>query len=184
MDSDDRLPDNTSLEVLVRRAEEENADLVFAGYRQVVGEIAMPHGLIKENKAMDRAAFMDWMHFRANSFFVGALWNKLFRTDLIQKRCVRFTDGLTYGEDFLFVMHYMPEVHRVAFTDAVVYDYVRHTDSMTFKQAKDCVRHPVKNTRVKQKLYHGLCDAYRSMDLYEQYKSWLWLYLFRVTLSE
>ena len=183
VDSDDLLPPD-SIELLVRRAEDAQADLVIAGYRSSLSGGSRVHALIREDREMELREFLGWMHPRANTLYVGVLWNKLFRTDNIQESGARFTGNLTYGEDFLFVMNYLTRVRRVSFTGAPVYSYIRHPNSMTFRQTLDSVRHPIANCRVKGVLYRGMCDTYRAAGLYDAYRRRLRMYLLRIALNE
>ncbi|MDE6386349.1 MAG: glycosyltransferase [Lachnospiraceae bacterium] len=51
-------------------------------------------------------------------------WSKLYRRRLIEK--VRFTEGLTIGEDMLFLVKMLPYVEKIAETDYPGYGYYRN----------------------------------------------------------
>lgn len=181
-DSDDSLVPG-SLETLYQIAVSSDADVVIGGFNEVIGPVRTARNLAKEDCVLEAEAFMRWMEPRSNSFFIGVLWNKLFRTELIRRQAVQFTSGLSYGEDFLFFMQYLPDVQRAALSTTCVYNYVRNPTGLTFRQAWNSVRHPLINIRVKQMLFRGYCDAFRRKGLYEQYRRRLWIYLFRFTLN-
>ena len=182
VDADDTLPAD-SMEKMVRRAEQDGADLVIGGYDQYFGERRSFHNLADRNDTVACNEMMNHLCGHANSYFYGVLWNKLFLRELAEQQECRFQEDLTWGEDFAFVMDYLRGVTRVAFMKDSLYDYRRSANSATVKQVLDCVKHPAENTRIKCELYRHLKDMYRARGLYDQYRKKLWLYLFRVGLG-
>ncbi len=183
VDADDQLPPD-SIEKLYRRVTRENSDLVIAGYEHQVGDICRTFNLAHRDDTLSCDEYLVFLNRYAHSFFCGVLWNKLFRRDLIEKGPVRFESGMGFGEDFLFVCGYLKYAQRVSFSTDTVYRYIRHPHSMTFSQAMDSVRHPIRNLKVKWRLYQGMKELYRSRGAYEQYRRKLWLYMFRFTLNQ
>ena len=183
VDSDDRLPPG-SLESLYRKVQENGSDLVLAGYEHQVGDLVHVCNLAKRDDTISCDEYLAFLKRAGHSFFCGVLWNKLFRRDLIERGGIRFREGLTFGEDFYFVCEYLALAERISFSTDVVYRYVRHADSMTFSQSLDTVVHPVRNLKVKWRLYLALKELYRKRGLYEKYRHGLWLYLFRYTLNQ
>ncbi len=183
VDSDDELPTD-SIEQLVTRAEQNGSDLVLAAYTNVIGLLRKVCALEKRDETLDCNAFLDNLNRKANSFYYGVLWNKLFRTATIQENNIRFESGLSYGEDMVFVCEYLKHVQKVTYATVPVYDYIRNPKGMTAHQALDSVKHPVRNIGVKIRIYQALKDLYMQRNLYVQYKRTLWLYLVRITLDE
>ena len=182
VDADDTLPAD-SMEKMVRRAEQDGADLVIGGYDQYFGERRSFHNLADRNDTVACNEMMNHLCGHANSYFYGVLWNKLFLRELAEQQECRFQEDLTWGEDFTFVMDYLRGVTRVAFMKDSLYDYRRSANSATVKQVLDCVKHPAENTRIKGELYRHLKDMYKARGLYDQYRKKLWMYLFRVGLG-
>ena len=182
VDADDTLPAD-SMEKMVRRAEQDGADLVIGGYDQYFGERRSFHNLADRNDTVACNEMMNHLCGHANSYFYGVLWNKLFLRELAEQQECRFQEDLTWGEDFAFVMDYLRGVTRVAFMKDSLYDYRRSANSATVKQVLDCVKHPAENTRIKGELYRHLKDMYKARGLYDQYRKKLWMYLFRVGLG-
>ncbi len=183
VDGDDVLPED-SVEHLVHRAEETKADLVIAGYTDVVGPVRRVRALVQEEKPVEGNGFLPHLNRKSNSFYYGVLWNKLFRTDMIQRHQLRFISGLSYGEDMVFVCAYLAHVNRLTFSAKPVYDYVRNPKGMTAHQMLDSLYHPVRNIKVKFRIYAALKELYHARGAYEQYKRTLWIYLLRVTVDE
>ena len=182
IDADDTLPLD-SIERMVRRAEKDGSELVIGGYDQYFGERKSFHNLAGRDDTVPCDDMMRHLCDHANSYFYGVLWNKLFVRDLVEKQQCRFQQGLTWGEDFAFVMDYMAGVKQVSFMKDSLYDYRRTAGSTSIQQVIDCVKHPAENTRIKGELYRHLKDMYRKRGLYEKYKNRLWMYLFRVGLG-
>ena len=66
---------------------------------------------------------------------------------------------------------------------APVYDYRRSPQSATFRQVLDSVLHPLKNIRIKRRLYGSLKDLYVARGAYPAFRHSLWIYLFRFGLD-
>ena len=183
VDADDWLPPD-SIEKLLGKVQREKSDMVIAGYEHQVGDFCHPFNLAKRDDTVSWEEYLKFLNPRANSFFCGVLWNKLFRRDLILRCGARFESGLGFGEDFLFVCGYLKVAERISFSTDVVYRYIRHPDSMTFAQSWDSVKHPVRNLKTKIRVYRGMKDLYRCRGVYDQYRSTLWMYMFRATLNQ
>ena len=182
IDADDTLPLD-SIERMVRRAEKDGSELVIGGYDQYFGERKSFHNLAGRDDTVPCDDMMRHLCDHANSYFYGVLWNKLFVRDLVEKQQCRFQQGLTWGEDFAFVMDYLAGVKQVSFMKDSLYDYRRTAGSTSIQQVIDCVKHPAQNTWIKGELYRHLKDMYKKRGLYGQYKKRLWMYLFRVGLG-
>lgn len=183
VDADDLLPED-SIKNLYIRAEEGNSDLVMGGYEHCVGDFSQVRNLANRDDTISCDEYLVFLNKYATSFFCGVLWNKLFRRELIERQKVRFRSGLSYGEDFYFVCEYLKEAKRVSFTTAVVYRYVRHPHSLTVSQSMDSVIHPIRNLKVKWRLYLALKSLYQHRGKYEEYRKVLWKYMVRFTLNQ
>ena len=182
VDADDTLPAD-SMEKMVRRAEQDGADLVIGGYDQYFGERRSFHNLADRNDTVACNEMMNHLCGHANSYFYGVLWNKLFLRELAEQQECRFQEDLTWGEDFAFVMDYLTGVQQVSFMKESVYHYIRTPGSASVQQVLDCVKHPAANIRVKLELYRHLKRMYIRRGIYEKYRKRLWIYLFRVGLG-
>ena len=183
VDADDTLPPD-SMEKMVSRAEKDCADLVVGGFTMYVGEIGRRSNLEDREDTLENSEVLRRLCPRSNSFFYGVLWNKLFSREIVRSRGIRFVDGLTWAEDFCFVMDYLRHAETVAYLKESLYDYRRQPGSMTIRQVLDCVVHPFRNIRMKGVLYSHLKGLYVARGQYPLYRRRLWLYLFRVTLNQ
>lgn len=183
VDADDTLPAG-AMAALLDKAEQTDSDLVIAGYTEVAGPVRVERHLRRCDDSMPCREMLRHMNRWSNSFFYGVLWNKLFRREIIMQHGVTFIEGFDWGEDFAFVCRYLTQAQRVSYTPESVYDYQRNPEGMTAKQFLDCVRHPLKNCRMKWQLFQELKRLYQAQGVYPQYRMTLWLYLFRTTLSK
>jgi glycosyltransferase involved in cell wall biosynthesis len=183
LDADDTLPPE-STEILVNKAEKEASDLVIGGYKECLGTREFRFNLENRDDTMSVTEMLPLLCRKANTYFYGVLWNKLFRRDIIEDMGLAFQDGLTYGEDFAFHVTYLKKAERVSFVKEYLYDYHRSMGSMTFRQAFSCVTHPMRNINTKIRLYHSMRDMYIFRNEYGKYRRKLWLYLFKVGLDK
>ena len=179
VDADDTLPPD-SMQLMADRAERDGADLVLGGYTMYMGDHASRRNLEDRDDTLPTDEVLRMLCPHANSFFYGVLWNKLFIREQVVSGNVRFPGGLTWAEDFCFVMDYLQRAESVAFMKEYLYDYRRQPGSMTVRQGLDCVVHPIRNIRMKLVHYGHLKDLYVSRGRYKEYRNRLWLYLFRV----
>ncbi len=183
VDADDFLPAG-SIRMLYERAQRDGSDLVMAGYEHQVAELIKTWNLADRDDSITCDEYLAFLNKNANSFFCGVLWNKLFRRELIERGKIRFTSGLSYGEDFCFVCDYLQNAQRISFSKDVVYRYVRHPHSMTVSQTMNSVIHPIRNLKVKWFLYQKMKELYIARGRYDEYRSSLWKYMIRVTFNQ
>jgi len=63
----------------------------------------------------------------------GAIWNKLFKAEIIKKYKLRYDETIKYGEDYLFVGSYLANTYSGCITDKIEYHYVYSSDSVSNK---------------------------------------------------
>lgn len=130
LDSDDYW-EKDMLEVLVKKAEEENCDVVqcrfiynYSGGRQV-----LPKGAFDKDVELDRSA-MKKVYFRmATGINMNHVCMKLIRTELIKD--LRFDTNLKTCEDLQFCISLFGSVNKYCFIDRPMYHYCRNEESLT-----------------------------------------------------
>ncbi len=182
VDADDRLLEN-GIQPMADAAQKENGQLVIAAYTQLLCGKRQRKNLYGRNDTVPVEEALRHMNARSNSFYYGVLWNKLFCGDIIRKHNIRFREELKLAEDFTFVCHYMRHVDRVCYVCDEVYEYYRNGSGLTMQHCMDCVKHPLANCRLKKFLYEQLKQLYVEKGVYSQYRRTLWIYLFRITLT-
>lgn len=126
-DADDYLePDSVS--ILVRLAEQEQADLVIFGLYDEVwdGEKKVSseahHGPQKSYSSQEE--FLTDFYLLLENNLLYSQCTKLYRREIVDRGAVRFDESLSMGEDISFNLDLFPFVRRAAITERCLYHYV------------------------------------------------------------
>ena len=129
LDADDRLtPDSTKM--LVRTAEERDADLVVAEFYRVAGEHLSRKGSISDDRVLSCREYAEYMKQSPADYYYGVIWNKLYRRDLINQYNIRMKKDISFCEDFIFNLEYVRHCKRIAPLQLPVYYYVKTEGSL------------------------------------------------------
>ena len=116
IDSDDMIAKNV-LKAVKERLEETNCGRLtvglFEGESRLVEEIAAGGKEVPPN--------------RSSSYLV----TSILRADIIKEHNIRFVEGITHGEDILFLFEYMNYCRDAVSLPRTVYFYRRNPDSVT-----------------------------------------------------
>lgn len=126
VDGDDVI-DSDMYSVLLEKAESFHADLTVCSYitRTAAAEIRKNADSFY---TADFRAEPERFVYLYNNYLLNALWNKLFRRDLIKSG---FPVGVKMGEDLMFVLRYMEGCKSVCMTDECLYKYTIRGTSAT-----------------------------------------------------
>lgn len=122
VDSDDYI-ESTMIEQLVECLEKESSDMSISNYREVIEggatleKVAYPNGSIESEEIKNNLVEFNY-----------AIWNKLFKSELILKYNIRFPLDLKY-EDIPFVLVYLYHSNKISKTDGYLYNYMIHSKS-------------------------------------------------------
>lgn len=115
-------------EVLFTKAKKNNADIVYSSYK-----VVQPGGKVNYvNSFKDRKYDLNYKKDIYHAFLSNnnALWNKLFRTDLI--RNIEFPIfEVNIGEDRVFNIKAFVKAKKIFQTEYISYKYTQHEDSVT-----------------------------------------------------
>lgn len=188
VDADDTL-EPFATELLVQRAEDNNADLVIAAYNRIV-----PYKPKKEAKLdplfpnkkkqlteqlakfqtfgflpmgfMTKEEFACGLMQEPASFYYGVMWNKLYRADLVRAHTdVRCSEEMTWSEDLYFNLTYIRYAERFFALTAPIYNYYDNPGSA------------VHLTKVRTALFSYYKELYEQLGLYEENKLQIFKYL-------
>ena len=124
IDSDDTL-DTDMYEFLYSLMNTYDADIAHCGYRHVVGdEIRLVHDsqqIILQNREEALKCLI------GARLFVGSLWNKLYKTEVIQN--LTFDENIKINEDILFNFQVFSRADKIVFADYTKYNYIAHRES-------------------------------------------------------
>ena len=177
-DADDRLPPDACRMMLDAIGENE---LVIAHYYFDFGSSSTVRGLLEGNRSIDEAEFMRELARKPGAFYYCALWNKLYRADLIRDMQLQFDPFYTWGEDCVFNLRYDRGIKNgVALLDQPVYHYVKTAESTSIRS----LIHVIRSAKIKWRLYQEIRSLYREKGLLEQYSAQLRRYMWSVTLAD
>ena len=177
-DSDDRLEADACEKLLSAIGDKE---LAIAHYYFDLGVTHTVHGLLSGDRALSETEFLMELIHRPGSFYFSALWNKMYRADIIREFKLRFDPYLTWGEDFAFNMQYFHAVRRgVALVSAPVYHYIKNPGSTSIRT----LIHVVHSCKIKYRLYQHFKALYVEKGLYESHRRLIHRYIWNVTLAD
>ncbi|MBE5776371.1 MAG: glycosyltransferase [Clostridiales bacterium] len=177
VDSDDTLSPG-AIRTLV-----ENAfchDLCIAHYNLVLGKQASVRGLVQEDVTMDETAFMNALLKQPGSFYYSALWNKIYRSDIIFENRITFDPFFSWGEDFAFNMQYYKHVEKVRFIPQSVYNYNKTLSGASISTLK----RPLHSCKIKYRLYKLLKALCQHKGVYQHNKTKVFRYIGNVTIDQ
>lgn len=123
IDADDTL-DLDMYEFLCSLIDTYHADIAHCGYRRVVGdEIRLVHDS-KQIVLQNREEALECLI--GARLFVGSLWNKLYRSELLNE--LTFDEDIKINEDILFNFQVFLRAERIVFADDTKYNYIVHKD--------------------------------------------------------
>lgn len=194
VDADDTL-EPFATELLVQRAEDNNADLVIAAYNRIVPykpkKEAKLNPLLpnKKKQLTERLAkfqtfgflpmgFMTKEEFACGlmqepaSFYYGVMWNKLYRREIIMAHDIRCDEEFTWSEDMLFNLSYIRYADSFYAIRTPLYYYSRRR-----KHSLSASVNPAQVVTTKASLFKYYKELYVQLGLYDQYKLQIYSYL-------
>jgi len=129
LDSDDWVTPDATL-MLLRTAEEHQADLVISDFYRVVGDRVSMKGDIEEGGVLSREEYASRMMDNPADFYYGVLWNKLYRREIIESHHLRMDEEISWCEDFLFNLEYIRYAQRYYALNIPIYYYVKTKGSL------------------------------------------------------
>lgn len=194
VDADDTL-EPFATELLVQRAEDNNADLVIAAYNRIVPykpkkEAKLDPLLPNKKKQLTEQlakfqtfgflpmGFMTKEEFACGlmqepaSFYYGVMWNKLYRREIIMAHDIRCDEEFTWSEDMLFNLSYIRYADSFYAIRTPLYYYSRRR-----KHSLSASVNPAQVVATKASLFKYYKELYVQLGLYDQYKLQIYSYL-------
>lgn len=135
IDSDDYV-ENTFLEKLYVSIVENSSDLsvcLFKNVYSVENDAVNTDVGIKNLRTIDISEYLRAMSEKIYSVYYGALWNKMYKTEIVNSNNIRFDDLVDIGEDLIFNMKYIQFVHRISLINDYNYYYCQYRDDALTK---------------------------------------------------
>ncbi len=122
IDSDDWL-ESSMLEDMYSIALRDNSDIVICDYKKIFNDGSIEN-YSHNNICSKEELIIGLLKHKIN----GALWNKLFKVEVIFSNLISFEKDINMWEDFLFTLRYLNNCNKVSFLNKSLY-YYRVNDS-------------------------------------------------------
>ena len=183
IDGDDALCEG-SMRALLEPVLREHSDFAVGAFYRKIGDSQTVRNAGGADRTCSIEDYLELFTRYSSSYYIGVVWNKLFRRDLIEEAGIRFRGGMYYGEDFLFVNEYLAGCKRVSIVSHPVYVYYFNPRGMTIRQVKSIFTHPIKNIRLKGTLFRSYKTLFRRQGLYERYRLRVNLYPIKINFDQ
>lgn len=136
VDADDWMhPD--FLRIMMDVLQTSEADIAFCEYEPFYDVVQLDRGIVDVQSIR---AIELWEKYREYTFdyimqlgLGTALWNKVFRTDVLKKYQIHFDINLAFGEDMFFNWKVFLVSHNVYYVKKCLYGYRQNIEGATFK---------------------------------------------------
>ncbi|NLX82897.1 MAG: glycosyltransferase [Clostridiales bacterium] len=178
VDSDDYLMPG-SYEKFLEAAKRHHPDLLIAHFNIIMNGRVIDRGYVKTDQTMDKEAFLHTLAHRPGSYYYSALWNKLYRRQVLLDHQLMFDKTYHWGEDFDFNMRFYHHVQKVSFIKEPIYNYERTYSGQTWRSMFKLDE----SFKIKSRLYTQLKLLYQKAGLLGKYRLYIYRYIFNVTIS-
>ena len=128
MDADDTM-NRTALDEMISIADKYYVDLVIGNYCTVtfdqcqkrISDHRFPVNCVLDNEYINNSIFPRMI--TGDTIGLAAVYNKLYRKQLIEKYGIRFDTNRIYGEDWVFNVRFFEQVHLLYAINNTVYYY-------------------------------------------------------------
>lgn len=132
-DCDDWI-DQDMYETLARELDQENLDMVAAGWYKETGSQSreIKNDLPVSSRAFDRDELLKYLYMRDSYRGFAYMWNKLYRRELLkdkQGNWMLFREDLRLGGDVLYLAEAALKVKRGKYVDRAFYHYNQRSES-------------------------------------------------------
>lgn len=131
-DADDTITTN-ALQVLYDAMNNHGADLVVGGFRSIAlnaerNTKIVQNQLIRQEISVDKTNIKEKLSFFWQENNMMSAWGKIFRSDIIYKNNITFSEDLVVLEDFCFVLDYLNHIDKILSVKEVIYNYYSNGD--------------------------------------------------------
>lgn len=120
IDSDDVIPNNYT-EIMVRKIQQDDCDVVFCGVARVKGSERREFYL--DNNVLQQEEYL-YELYRAKKFVTKSSCIGLYKSSIIKENEIYYPMNVCCGEDSIFVMKYVQNIRRIGTVDKIVYNYM------------------------------------------------------------
>lgn len=125
VDPDDYV-DLTMYEKLINSAIENNSDVVFCGYNEVIEGRIVPAEEYNLHKLIEHDVSV-YFYKKKNSLVYGSIWRGIYRKSLIED--IKFDINFKCGEDLYFNIEVINKKPKISIVDEKLYYYLKNPNS-------------------------------------------------------
>lgn len=137
VDADDILPKDCLSDWISTISAEETADIYIGGYRLPQVSQTMPTQVKKRRYNKDELSEFFDDNLSDDSSYQRTVWGKLFRKTLMDECGLCFEQGLSYGEDMLFLFCFLAHCHSAEVVSRCTYIYCRGKSGLSSDLCSD-----------------------------------------------
>jgi hypothetical protein len=164
---------------LIDSLEKNQAELVVAGYWDV-----KPEGMYASRNSYEGTftieEYAKILLKDPKDYYFGVLWNKMFHNYIVRQNKIRFSNEVSLGEDFIFIMQYCTHIKKVTMLQKNYYFYVQMTSDSLDRIYKDGITRINNRTRL---FYFYRC-FFQKINLYNAEKAAIDRYIKEFALNE
>ena len=140
IDSDDYI-EADMLENTVSKLDNKEADLIISGINikvekneKIISSVQTFNYEEVEGKSNIAKSVLE----RLDGTYINAVWNKLFRRDIIVENKILLPKDISLGEDLIFTLEYLKHCNKVIFDNESYYNYCINTcDNLSYRYRED-----------------------------------------------
>jgi len=102
----------------------EKNDFVCCGYSHKGTTYALPNNYLNSSQA-------EIVYTLEKADLFGTIWNKLYKSGIIRDNHIQFAQGYSFGEDFLFNLHYFLFIESGSLIEDILYCYRENDTSIS-----------------------------------------------------
>ena len=128
VDADDWIQKN-AVELMMEAISREKSEVVMMSFDNRNNKIIIPEFVINCNRLdIHTSEAVRWKELFAHGIS-HTVWGKLFSSEIIKERNIRFNPDITYGEDAKFLFDYLNNCEKIYVSDEVIYHYNKLNDT-------------------------------------------------------
>ena len=169
LDADDAMKD-TAVATMVKSLEETDSDMVVCSYYKEFNNNI--HVSVEKLEKQGRYTVEEYLCNTLKDpghHYYGVVWNKLYKSAIIQNNKIRFDSDVNLGEDFIFNLEYLSCSRNVNVIrdKLIIYNKVnaKTLSQNKSKSLSDC-KWELKN---RKHIYNRYVDVFKKANLYNKY---------------
>lgn len=140
-------------------------DLFIQGYVKIYPPNKIKYGFTENNLLCDSDIY-HFLCYAESEYLLNCPFSKLFKRHILKSNNLQFQEGISFGEDHLFVLSYLSYVRTVLTSKGCMYNYIHHNANALTKRVKDLSKYEfyiIESDKLKKSLnrkfnYHNdLC---------------------------